>query len=289
MTQTRHAILVMSAGVFLLALNDVMGKLLVERFSPFQILFVRSLVSLPMIAAIVLIKQGTSGFSTHTPGLHLVRGLIMVVATFAFITSLGVLPLATATALIFTAPLMVAALAVVILRERLTRVRLGAIGAGFAGALIIVRPGASALEPAAGWALLAALGNALLMLTARRIHARESFWTMLFYLSLFPAVMSVFVLAGDWPQASLHDQALFFGMAVCGTAGIALITQAFRIGDASAIAPFDYAMLIWASLWGFVIWGVVPDHFTLAGGLIIAAGGIVLFRHEGQKVSQIQP
>ena len=63
----------------------------------------------------------------------------------------------------------------------------------------------------------------------------------------------------------------------------------FQTGEASAIAPFDYAMLIWASLWGFVIWGVVPDHFTLAGGLIIAAGGIVLFRREGQKVSQIQP
>lgn len=273
---TRRAILVICAGVLLLVINDAIAKALVATFDPFQILFLRSALALPMIAAVILWRGGPGGLRSTCARIHAFRAALAVAATWFFIRSLADLPLAEATALIFTAPIFVALLSAPLLGQRVGPLRAAAIGLGFLGALIAIRPGAETMQPAAFLALAAALVNALVMLSARLIDPRDGFWTMTFWMTLFSGLFCAVSLVAGWVTPGPAALALLAAMAVTGTLGIALITHAFRIGQAAAVAPFDYTALIWASVIGWAVWGTVPDWPVWLGGGIIAAGGIGL-------------
>ena len=264
-------------GVVLLVVNDAVAKGLVARFDPFQILFARSLVALPLVAAMAMrYSGGLAGLRSAKPAVHVLRAALAVGATYLFIASLGALQLAEATALIFTAPIFVAALSWPLLGQRVGGVRLAAILVGFLGALIAVRPGAETMQAASILALGAALVNALMMISARLIDPRDGFWTMTFYMTLLSGLLCAFTLADDWPPIRAGDVGLFVLMAAAGTLGIALITQAFRMGDAAAVAPFDYTALIWATVIGWAVWGTIPGWPIYLGAAVIAGGGIAL-------------
>ncbi|WP_246003914.1 DMT family transporter [Histidinibacterium lentulum] len=283
-TASRHtplaAILVMCAGVATLVMSDVAAKWLVERYHPLQILWVRSLLACPVVAAIVIALQGPSGLASARVGVHAVRALLAVAATWAFILSLRYMALDAATSLIFAAPLFVAALSRLVLGEAVSRDRWIAILAGFLGVLIVVRPGAAAFEPAALLALAAAAIYALLMLVARRIPASDGFGTMTFWITAFPILFCLPWVFVPWPEVEPLDLLLFPATALCGTLGISLLSQAFRMAEASVVAPFDYTALFWASLMGWIVWGTVPSPWTWAGAAVIAAGGVYLLRTE---------
>lgn len=275
--ENRTVIAVMCVGVLLLVVNDAVAKGLVARFDPFQILFARSLVALPVVIVIAMRHGGgRAGLSSAKPSVHVLRATLAVGATYLFIASLDALPLAEATALIFTAPIFVAALSWPLLGQRVGGVRLTAILVGFVGALIAVKPGAETMQAASLLALGAALVNALVMMSARLIDPRDGFWTMTFYMTLLSGLFCAFTLGADWPPVRVGDVGLFALMAAAGTLGIALITQAFRMGDAAAVAPFDYTALIWATAIGWAVWGTVPGWLVYLGAAVIAGGGIAL-------------
>ena len=271
-----RAILTMCSGVLLLVVNDALAKALVAHLDPFQILFARSALALPLVAAAAVWSGGTASLRSAKPPVHLIRAALAVAATYLFIRSLGSLPLAEATAIIFTAPIFVAALSMPLLGQRVGRLRLAAVAVGFVGALIAVRPGTEAMQPASLLALLAAFVNALVMMSARWIDARDGFWTMTVWMTLLSGVLCAPTLAGDWSDLDGEAGFLLGAMAVAGTLGIALITQAFRMGDAAAVAPFDYTALIWASIIGGAVWGTVPSWPVYLGAAVIAVGGIAL-------------
>ena len=268
----------MCAGVLLLVVNDALAKTLVAHLDPFQILFARSLLALPLVAAAAVWSGGASSLRSARPFVHLARAALAVAATYLFIRSLGMLPLVEATAIIFTAPIFVAALSVPLLGQRVGELRLAAVATGFVGALIAIRPGTEAMQPASLMALLAAFLNALVMMSARWIDARDGFWTMTVWMTLFSGVLCAPTLAADWSGLDGEAGLLLGAMAVAGTLGIALITQAFRMGDAAAVAPFDYTALIWASVIGWMVWGTVPGWPVYFGAAVIAAGGSRLGR-----------
>ena len=278
-----RAIAVMCAGVLSLTMNDAMAKDLVTRFDPLQIVFLRNLVALPLIAAVLLRVAGPAGVRSARVGVHAMRAVLSVAASYLFIRSLGSLSLATATSVIFLSPIFVALLSMPLLGQRVTPLRAGAVALGFLGALIVLRPGAGALGPGAGFALAAAVVHALVMMSARWIDRAEGFWTMTFWMSLAPCLICSVSLAMPWPGFGWTDAALLAGMAVCGTLGIALISQAFRMGDASAVAPFDYTALIWASALGWLIWGTVPGLPVYLGAAVIAASGTALILLDGRR------
>ena len=274
--QNRRAILVMCAGVFFIMLNDTMAKWLVTDYTPFQILFVRSVLALPLIVVLVIYLDRPAALKSARLRVHVIRGVLGVAATYAFIFSLGSLPLAEATSLLFAAPLFVTALSSVLLGDRVGLPRWAAVMAGFLGVLVIIRPGAATFEAAALWALAAAFLYALVMLSARWIDQRDNFYTMTFYITLFPALYCSFVLFTSWPAFEPIDGVLFLGMALCGTLGVTLLSQAFRMAPAAVVAPFDYTALIWASVLGWLIWGTIPDLWMYAGAAIIVISGIYL-------------
>ena len=144
----------------------------------------------------------------------------------------------------------------------------------------MVRPGFAAFQPEALYVIAAAFLYALIMISVRWIHAGERYWTMVFYFMLFTAIFSGLLVALVWRPLQLGDLPIFLAMAVAGTLGITLMSQAFRFAPAAIVAPFDYTALIWASLWGWMFWSEFPDAWTYAGAAVIAASGIYILLRE---------
>lgn len=278
-----RAILTMCIGIVCLVLNDAMAKWLTAHYEPLQIIFLRNLLALPMIAAIVLSIGGRPALRSRHLRLHALRGLLMVGAAYSFFRGLEILPLAEATSLVFAAPMFITALSVPLLGERVGWRRWMAVIVGFAGVLIIVRPGAATFQPASLFVVATAAFYAVLMISARWIGRDENVWTMMFYVALFPMLFSGLAMPFQWETMHPSHLPLCVGMAVFGTVGVTLMGHAFRLGPAAIVAPFDYTALVWASLFGWLIWGEVPDAWTYAGAAVIIASGIYIVIRETRK------
>ncbi|ANN71961.1 DMT family transporter [Bordetella bronchialis] len=267
-------------GILCLTISDAIAKWLGGTYPPTQILFLRCVIALPFIAAIVVALGGRHALRTRHPGIHLLRGAINVVSATAFYSGLRYLPFAEATAISYAAPLCVTLLSVFALKERVDATRWTALALGFAGVLLIVRPGTASFQAAALLPLVTAMLYAVMMITARAIGPGESFLTMSFYIVAAQLVCSATTLPWFWRSPDATHWPFFAGVALFSTLGLTLITQAFRIAPASVVAPFDYTGLIWASLLGWVIWQETPDLTTCIGAAIIVAAGLSIILRE---------
>lgn len=264
------------AGIFCLTVSDAQAKWLGAEYSAIQILFLRALLATPVVLLLVLSLGGRRALRTRHLGIHLSRGVINIVSAWCFYLGLSYLPLAENTAIAFAAPLFVTALSVLVLKERVDARRWLAVAAGFAGVLIIVRPGSASFQLAALLPLVTAMLYAVMMITARAISAAESMLTTMFYIVAGQLVCSAVVIPWFWQPPALADLPLFAGVALCSTLGLTLITQGFRIGPASVVAPFDYTGLLWATLLGWLIWREAPDASATLGALFIAGSGLYI-------------
>ena len=272
-------IALMVAGVACLSANDAFAKTLTADYLPIQILFIRNLIALPVAALIAWKMGGTAALRTTRPAAHLVRGTIWIDAATLFFTSLSYLGLAEATVLIFAAPVFITALSALVLKEHVGWRRWSAVLVGFLGVLIVVRPGASTFQAASLLPVLTALLYAVLMISARWVDQRETVWTLMFYLTGAGTLLSALVMPFVWTPLRLEDLWLFVGIAVVGTAGITMMTQAFRFAPAAVVAPFDYTALIWATLMDWLFWNEIPDALTWVGAaVIIASGAFIVWR-----------
>lgn len=274
----------MVIGVVALSINDAFAKALTGMgYLPIQILFIRNLIALPIAAAIAWRMGGAAALWTHKPLPHLVRGAIWVGATILFFTAVSLLELAEATTLIFIAPVFITALSALLLKEHVGWHRWAAVLVGFAGVLVVTRPGSSTFQAASLLPIGAAFLYAALMISARWVDPRESVWTLMLYLTGAGALISAFAMPVFWVPVRWGDFWLFVGIAAFGTAGITMMTQAFRFAPAAVVAPFDYTALIWATLMGWVFWSEIPEYVTYFGAAIIIASGIYIVWRESRE------
>ena len=279
---TAGGIAFMCAGVASLCVNDAMAKLLTATYSPLQILFMRNVIALPLAIALTIAMSGVPALRSHRPLAHLLRGFLWIAATMFFFTSLMHLGLAEATAIIFVAPLFITAISAIFLREHVGWRRWLAVLIGFLGVLIVVRPGGAAFQPAALLPVGAAIVYAVLMISSRFVDKRETVWTLLLWLTGTGAFLSAFIVPFVWVPLRGEDVWLFLGVAAFGTAGMTMMSQAFRMAPATVVAPLDYTALIWATGLGFLIWGDVPDLATYLGAAVIIASGIYVILRESR-------
>jgi drug/metabolite transporter (DMT)-like permease len=280
--QAITGIALMCAGVACLCVNDAIAKTLTAGYLPVQILFVRNLIALPIAALIAWRMGGVAALRSHKPAAHLLRGAIWLGAATLFFTGLSYLGLAEATVLIFAAPVFITALSALVLKETVGWRRWAAVLIGFAGVVIVVRPGSSAFQAASLFPVATAFFYALLMISARWVDPRESVWTLMLYLTGAGALLSALAMPFVWTPLRAEDLWLFIGIALFGTAGITMMTQAFRFAPAAAVAPFDYTALIWATLMGWLFWNEIPDLMTYLGAAVIIASGIYIVWRESR-------
>ncbi|WP_292294637.1 DMT family transporter [Marivita sp.] len=278
-------ILLMCVGVACLSVNDAVAKTLTTSYAPLQILFMRNVIALPFTVLLAFLLGGSSALRSYRPAAHLLRGALWVGATIMFFTSFMYLGLAEATALIFVAPFFITVISALFLGEHVGWRRWLAVLLGFVGVLFIVRPGGATFQPISLLPVATALVYALLMLSARWVDPRETVWTLLVYLTGSGALLGALIVPFVWVPIRAEDIWLFAAIAFFGTAGMTMMTQAFRVTPAVVVAPLDYTGLLWATLFGWLIWRESLDTMTILGAAIIIASGVfMIFRKKGVVV-----
>jgi drug/metabolite transporter (DMT)-like permease len=272
-------IVLMCAGVACLSVNDAIAKTLTDSYAPVQILFLRNALALTPALLIAFKMGGKAALHSHRPLAHLIRGIFWTSAAIMYFLSLRHLGLAEATTLVFAAPIFIIALSSALLKEQVGWRRWSAALVGFIGVLVVVRPGSATFQLVALFPVGTALFYALLMIGSRWVDPRESTWTVMLYLVGAGALISGILSPFYWDPIRPEDIWLFIGIALFGTAGMTLITQAFRFTSASVIAHFEYTGLLWATILGWLIWQDVPDLATFLGaGIIVVSGLFIIFR-----------
>ena len=268
------------AGLFFSTL-DATAKYLVRDHSLFLIVWARYAGQMLVVMPIAWHRGGGGFWRTRHLRLQLVRSLFLVVATAAFFGALRFLPLAEGSAISFLAPIFAIVLSMPVLGERPTRARWTAAIAGFVGILILVRPGSAVFHPATGLLVLAALSNALYQLLTRKLP-NDGPYTTLFYTALVgTAGLSLALPFVETPSdVTLRDVFFLVLLGLLAGLGHWMLINAFLMAPASLIAPFTYLQMIWATLYGYLVFGQLPDGISAIGMAIIVASGVGLVLHE---------
>ncbi len=298
MSATSQGILALVAGIAVFSVQDLILKQLSGDYPLHQAMVLRSLVALPFHLAIVWWFDGRLS-TILTPGWPkmLARGLLGFLAYTAYYLGLATLPMAETVALYFTAPLFITLAAALFLGERVSLTSALAVAAGFAGVLLIVKPGSEGFDAAALLPILGAFGYALYMVAARPLGRMESgaamaFWGNFCFLLCALTLSAVYgtgfhadashpslaFLTRGWVMPGPTDLGL---MAICGViaaVGLTLLTQAYRVAPSSTVAPFEYSFMFWAVLWGWLAWGEFPDAIGWMGIAVIIGAGLVVIR-----------
>jgi len=265
-----------------LAVSDALAKYLGGVYAPVQILFLRALIALPVVLFLTRTLGGRRALRSAYLPIHLLRGAINTVSASCFYLGLRHLPLAENTAIAFAAPLCVTILSVWVLKEKVDTLRWVALGLGFCGVLIVVRPGSSSFQLAALYPVVTAMLYAVMMVSARAIGRGEGMLTTMFYIVVGQLVCSAVLVAWFWRVPEWGHLPYFLGIAAFSTLGLTLITQAFRTAPAAVIAPFDYTGLIWATLLGWLFWDEVPQPLAYLGMACIVASGLYIVWRENR-------
>lgn len=265
-------------ALFFFAALDATAKYLTQFFSIPMLVWARYLVHCLLMLVFLGPRLGRRLIATHRPVRQVVRGLLLVCCTAFGFAALMRMPLAETTAIAFTAPLIVAILAGPWLQERLSGDRWLAILAGFAGVILIARPGTAVTFDGAAFALLAASCYAIYQILTRQLAATDSTLTMLFYTALVGAVSMSLFLPWFWrgPMPNAGEATLIAALGILGGCGHFLLTHAFRHAPASTLSPFIYIQLVWATLLGAILFDHLPDALTLVGSSIIVTSGLYL-------------
>jgi len=265
---------------------SVGGRELSAELGTFQILFVRSVVSV-MVICTVLQVTGWQRIRTQRLGLHGFRAVAHFGGQFGWFLGIALLPLAEVVAIEFTTPLWTALLAVVLLGERMTPARALAIASGLAGVLIILRPGFAALDPASFIVLGSAFCYAIAYITVKQLSGSEHPLCILFYMTLVQLPLGAVPAAMQWVAPS---PALWPWIGVVGVAALTAhycVTRAMQVADATVVTPMDFLRLPATALVGWLAYREALHWYVLAGALVMFLGNYASVRAERRRLARI--
>ncbi len=275
-TQLLQGVLYIFGAIFLFAGSDALSKYLAGFYAVVMVIWIRYVVHSGLMLSVMLPRSGFTVFKTRQPSLQLLRGLCMVGTNMLFISALRYIPLAEATAVNFLAPLMVTALSVPLLGERVSRGQWIAVLAGFVGVLIVIRPGGALFTPA----ILLPLGSAFCFgcyqLLTRMLSATDSPTTSNFLTGIFNSLIMTALVPFFWSMPTLGHGLFMIGLGTCGMLGHMLLTQAFRHAAPAMLAPFSYGQILFAGLYGYLIFNHTPDAYGVVGIAVICLSGLAV-------------
>jgi drug/metabolite transporter (DMT)-like permease len=305
---TAKGIACMLLGIAVFSLQDVVIKLTAGTYPVAEAMTIRSLVALPILLFMVHLGSGLSSLASRNWDWLTARALVLLNSYFLYYLAIPAMPLAAVVALYYVSPLFITALAVPVLGEHVGWRRWSAIAAGFAGVLVMLRPDHGLADPAALLPVFAAFCYASGQVITRHVAGSESAAVMAFYHNLMFLLSALLLgaLFGDgalagtanhpslafllrgWVWPSLFDLLLLASCGLVAASGLWLLTQAYRQAQANLVAFFEYTGLMWATLWGFLLWHEVPGAATIAGGALVVAAGIYVLVRE-KKLGERSP
>lgn len=297
-TMTGMACAVGASLVF--SVNDVAFKFLSGSYALHELVLIRSGIGiLVMLSVVVPLAGGWRVLRSARPGRHLGRSLLIICSNLTYYLGLAALPMADGVALFYIAPLMITALSVPLLGEKVGPRRWFAVGIGLLGVLVMVRPGSSAFQIASVLPILSALFYALAHMMTRGMRDTESALALTFWVQVTFVFVSLLMgltvgdghLASDthpslaflfhaWSWPPPRDMAILLVVGLASSFGGILIAQAYRKAEAAAVAPFEYVAMPFAVIWGFTVFGQWPDSVSWAGIALICGAGLYVFWRE---------
>lgn len=286
-----RAVLFMLLAINLLPFMNVAAKFLSGDYHTVQVVWARYAGHLVFVLLMFMPRRGLSLLKATKPGIHIIRSMLMFLATVCFFTALRFIEVPVASAINFISPLIVTALAAPFLGEAVGIRRWTAVAVGFAGALIIIRPGGGE----AHWAMILVLGTAFCYATyqiyTRKFAAADPPETSITYIAIVGAVISSFALPFYWvTPVSVVDTLLFALLGLIGGLGHYFVIRAFQHGEASVLAPFNYGQLVMAIVLSYLVFDTFPDLWTfVGGGIIISSGLYVTYRETARTQKNAAP
>ncbi|MEC7763518.1 MAG: DMT family transporter [Pseudomonadota bacterium] len=283
-SRNRRGLLFMLCGFFFFSSTDAISKTLTADFHAFQIAWIR-LFGLMAVVIVMLALKGPSILRTQAPAMQIFRGVVAVGSSLAYIFALRHVPLAESVAVSFIAPFMVTILGAALLREPVGLRRWLAIAVGFVGVLVIVRPGAGLFHPAIGFVFVAATFFAGRQIVSRYLGSSESTMTTVAYTAITACALLFVPMVLEWKTPTEVSHILMFaGIACLAAIGEFFIIRALEIANAVVLAPMHYSLIIFSTIWGFLIFGELPDALTWVGaGIVVASGLYTIYRESRIK------
>lgn len=281
MTQTApaRAITLTIAAILCFGLMDVSVKAVSPITGTLPALWARYAGQMIIVLILVAPRLRQVAQSRY-PKLQITRSVLLMMATFFFFSALGRIGLAEATAVMSMNPILITLGGALFLGEALGPRRIGAIVVALIGALIVIRPGAEVFQPAALLPLIAAFCFASYTLITRRLGPDEDVWTSLFYTGLVGSIILTAIVPFYFTTLTWTGAALLLLIGAFGTAGQLMLIRALSTAEAGLLAPFNYTGLVFAVIWGLLLFGEIPDGWTLIGALVIAGAGIYVWHRE---------
>ncbi|MCG8559957.1 MAG: DMT family transporter [Hyphomicrobiales bacterium] len=276
-----RALAAMALSTLIFAVMHMLVRHVSAEVHPIQIAFFRNLFGL-IVFLPWLMRQGLAPLRTKRFPLHALRGAVNAVAMFAFFTGLSLTPLAKATALGFTAPIFAGLLSIALLGERFRLRRWSAIACGFAGVLVILRPGLIAIDLGAALVLFSSLLWGATIIVIKVLGRTESSVTTTIYMNLLLALFSFVPALFVWRTPGLEAWLWLVAIGVLGTLAQILLAQALKDSEPGVVMPLDFLRLIWASALGFLVFAEVPELFVWIGGAVIFASSTYLAYREAK-------
>jgi drug/metabolite transporter (DMT)-like permease len=286
MNKTSLGALLTMLAMLCFAGMDAISKSLVADYAVTQMMWIRSALFF-LFAWFVVRKQGLrAAVRSARPGLQVVRSLVAIVEGGVFVLAFRYLPLADTHAVAATSPLIVIALGVLFLGERAGLARWLAVAAGFVGVLLIVRPGFRTIE----WPLLLPLAGALLWASYQlltRLNSRfDSPSTSLLWSAIVAFIATSFVGPIDWTWPTPAAWALMVVISLIGAIAHYALIKALDYAEAGAVQPYAYTLLVWATLLGWLVFGDIPDGWTILGATIVVLSGLYTWHHDRRLAAQ---
>lgn len=267
-------------GIAFMALFDALAKFLGEGYHVVQLVFFRNFFGLLFVLLLVARSGGLGSLRSRHPVLHGLRAAFALGATFSFFIGLQFMPLAEAFALTFTGPIFITVLSIPVLGEAVGPRRWTAVLVGFVGVVIMLRPGSEALRVEALLPLTAALCYAFIMLLSRKLSRREPVGTVMFWTAVIGTLASGVALPFEWLAPTPRDWALFILLGLLGSLTMWFMTLAYRHAPAAVVAPFDYTILLWGVIIGWLVWHELPAPEIWPGAAILIGCGLYITHRE---------
>ena len=278
----RRGILWMLLTMLAFATMDTFAKYLTQSFSVPQVVWARYVFTAILVVPMVG-RRFPVALITRQPALQVARAVMALLTTGLFFTGLRLIPLADATALVVISPIMVIALSLPLLGERVEMRQWAGVAAGFVGAMIIVRPGAGVLQWAALFPLAAAVLFSLHQITARVLSRTDAAVTTLAYTAGLGVLITSAAVPFFWVTPEPLEWLCMAAVGLFGCIGQFSLIKAFEAAPVAVVAPLAYSSLIWAALFGLAVFGDVPDTWTVSGALVIVASGLYVQRRKGER------
>lgn len=277
----------MVLGIFLFCGNDALGKWLLTTYSVWQMLLIRSIAALMLLSPLIW-REGVESFTAAPrPVLQVARVMLSVTESIMFFWAVSYLPLADTVTFYLAAPIYVTALSAIFLKEPVGWRRWSAVAVGFVGVLIALRPSAATLTWPALIALTGSIFFAMFLIITRMLRGTSE------VVMVSGTFFAMLVVAGvvaplGWVRPSVLDFVLMMVLGVVATAAFACVNRSLKLAAASIVVPYQYTMIVWAVALGWLVFGDVPDRYTLIGSAIIVAAGLYIFWRE-QTVARREP